>query len=294
MTKTIKRVSITALMAICFAVTCLVLTGCGSKTATFSSSADAFGFAGATAGAFLSGLSDSASAVSSTVANAPTADQQKNVEIIDKYIDIFDSVVGNNAIVSQKEHIDNDPNYNYKLTTTITNLDGSKQEFVMKFKEVKKDNTWVTDDDDDEIESTLTGVMTFAGNDYQIKGKKTVERDEVEIEFEAYLNETTFVRVEQETENGEQEFKYKIKQNGVVVDSTSIEIETERNELEIEMEYTKGDGENSTYKFEREGNQLKIYYRDSNGSGYIRARVSTNGDTIIYTLEDGSTIECTR
>ena len=293
MTKTIKRISITTFMAICFAVTCLVLTGCGSKNATFSSSADAFGFAGATAGAFLSGLDSSASSVSPTASNAPTADQQKNVEIINKYIDIFDSVVGNNAIVSKKEHIDNDPNYNYKLTTTITNLDGSKQEFVMKFKEVKKDNTWVTDDDDDEIESTLTGVMTYAGNDYEIKGKKTVEEDEVEIEFVAYLNESIYVKVEQETENGEQEFQYEIWENGVVIDSTSIEVETERDEIEVEMEYSKG-GETSTYKFEREGNQLKIYYRDSNGSGYIKARVSNNGDTIIYTLEDGSTIERAR
>ena len=88
MTKTIKRISITAFMAICFAVTCLVLTGCGSKNATFSSSADAFGFAGATAGAFLNGLDSSASSVSPTASNAPTADQQKNVEIINKYIDI--------------------------------------------------------------------------------------------------------------------------------------------------------------------------------------------------------------
>ena len=291
MTKSIKTITITLAMAICFAVTCLILTGCGSnKNATFSSSADAFGFAGATAGAFLNDLSSQSSDATVGASNSKmaTTDQQRNVEIINQYIDIFDSVVGNNAIVSTKEHL-NDANYNYKITTTITNLDGTKQTFEMKFKEVKKDNSLVTDDDDDEIESTLTGVMVYGDNEYSIYGKKSVEDDEVEIEFIARIDENNYVIVQQETERGEQEFQYEIWKNGIMYDSTSIEIETERNELEVEMQYSKEEFE-SIYKFEREGNQLKIYYQDANGRGYIRAKVSDNGNSIIYTLEDGTEI----
>ena len=293
MTKSIKTICMTLLMTICFAVTCLVLSACGGsdgKGQVFSTSADAFGFAGATAGAFLSKLNvASSSAVNiADSAQVATADQSQKVDILNKYIDIFDSVVGNNAITSTKEHLD-DVNYNYKITTTITDLDGSKQTFEMKFKEVKQDNTLVTDDDRDEITSSLSGVMTYNGVEYEISGKKQVERDEVEIEFIAYINQNTRVLVEQETESGEQEFQYSIFNNGFMTDELSVEVETERNEIEVEMQYSKN-GVEISYKFEREGNALRIMYRDSTGSGYIRATVSSDGNSISYTFDDGTVI----
>ena len=292
MTRSIKTITISLIMAFCFAITCLVLSGCGEKSnATFSTSTDAFGFAGATAGAFLNDLNSATTAqvyANDAPSQVATIEQEQNVEILNKYIDIFDSVVGNNAITSQKEHLD-DPDYNYKITTTVTDLNGDKQTFEMKFKEVKADNTLVTDDDRDEITSRLQGVMIYQGNEYTISGKKEVERDEIEIEFRAYIDRDNYVLVEQETESGEQEFTYSVYSNGIMVDSTSIEIEKERNELEVEMQYEK-DGVNATYKFEREGNALRIFYRDESGQGYIRARVADDGNTITYTFDDGTTI----
>lgn len=291
MTKSIKTITMSIIMAFCFATTCLVLSGCGEKNnATFSNSTDAFGFAGATAGAFLNDLNSATSA--QVYANEPnqvaSMEQEQNVEILNKYIDIFDSVVGNNAIISQKQHLD-DTNYNYKITTTVTDLNGEKQTFEMKFKEVKADNTLVTDDDKDEITSRLQGVMTYQGKEYTISGKKEVERDEIEIEFIAYIDQSNYVRVQQETESGEQEFTYTVYSNRVEVDSTSIEIEKERNELEVELQYSQN-GKNATYKFERVGNTLRILYRDESGQGYIRASIDNNGNTITYTFDDGTTI----
>ena len=98
MTKSIKTICMTLLMTICFAVTCLVLSACGGsdgsggsdgKGQVFSTSADAFGFAGATAGAFLSELNvASSSAVNITdSAQVATAGQSQKVDILN--ISIF-------------------------------------------------------------------------------------------------------------------------------------------------------------------------------------------------------------
>ncbi len=287
----VRNIGVTIILALCFVATCVIFTACGSpkKKAVFDSSADAFGFAGATAGALLAGMDTSTT--SSSVVNAVASTQdQKNIEIINKYIDIFDNVVGNNTFVSTKEHIDDvESEYNYKITTTITNLDGKQQTFEMYFTETKLDNTLVTDDDDDEIESKLSGKMIYEGAEYEIQGKKTIEEDEIEIEFFAYIDQENYIKIEQETENNEQEFEYTIHKNGLK-ETMSLEIEEERNEIEIEMQYN----QDTFYKFKREGNELKITYRDAEGTGVIRAKINETGDSVIYTLQDGTTITKTR
>ena len=291
--RSVKTIGMTLLLLITFLATCLVFNACssGKKDLVFESSTDLFGFAGATAGEFLATLELSQSNL--VASNAPTMEQVNHIDKLNKYVDIFESVVGNKAITSKKETL-TEGDYNYKITTTLTNLQGEKKTFLMKFREVKTDNTEVKNDDEDEIETRLDGVMVFDNVEYRIVGEKSVERDEIEVEFCAYIDEQNYVEISQSLENDEREFEYSIYQNGALIDSMSVEIENERKELEIELVFQDNNSE-KRYEFERKGNSLIISYEDENGKRErITAIVSSNGENITYTFTDGNIITKTR
>ena len=140
--------------------------------------------------------------------------------------------------------------YNLKMTFTIPTLEGQK-DLVMYYKEI--DTTTKEEIDDDEIEqeinTTLEGVLVDGENTYQVEGKREYEKEgnktEVELEFKTYdqNDPNQYVLIEHEKENAEIEYKYSIYQNGNKVSETQVEFENKRNNKSLELEFESHQGE---------------------------------------------------
>lgn len=118
----------------------------------------------------------------------------------------------------------------------------------------------------EEYKSFLEGIVVIDGVEYEMKGKKEVEADESEISFKYFLNETSYVCVEQSIENEdsetEREFEYKVVDNGKMIYNYSLELEND--EVELKTKSLEDGKMVLEFKFmEREGKKIiKAEYKN--------------------------------
>lgn len=122
---------------------------------------------------------------------------------------------------------------------------------------------------DDEVSSTITGVVIYEDVEYELKGRKEVEDDEQEFKFSFHLDEGTYIKVDQEIENDEQEFEYEIYQDHKKVYEYSLEVEKENNKSEIELKEKSLEGKvEVSFDFYNRGDKT-----------YIRAKYKVSGQS---------------
>lgn len=266
-TTTKRKGFIAGLIALIAAAVLLIgatvtMSACTTSTAAFGlSKNDVFAFAGMTTGQLLGDLGGSAvgsSAAGGTQTAGTEADAQMT-EVLDKYMHMADTLVSGG--VTQVTEESDDPNYQYKMTVTVSDTLGAGGSYVMYYNEYfegenvnplpsdtaaasfenyrdrdrdRDDDDHDDDDhDDDEQEraSVIEGKLVIGENEYVIEGKREIEEErgdsEAETELKAYINENTFVRFKQEIENNEQSFAYEIYEDGRKTDEFEIEIESE-------------------------------------------------------------------
>ena len=129
----------------------------------------------------------------------------------------------------------------------------------------------------EEYKSFLEGIVVIDGVEYEMKGKKEVEADESEISFKYFLNENSFVCVEQSIENEdsetEREFEYKVVNNGQMIYNYSLELENDEVELKtkslkdgkmvLEFEFMEFEGRKiikAEYKNETTGEKGELFF----------------------------------
>ena len=137
--------------------------------------------------------------------------------------------------------------------------------------------------------------MLMNDQEYKITGVKEIEEDEVEIEIISKINDLNYVKVTQEIENGEQEFKYEVMNNGVI-EYSSIEIEKENDEVEVELQLGKDEENALIYKFERKDQvlEIEVYEGEDNLKEHfiVKTIIKEDGTKINkYIFDDNSEIE---
>lgn len=280
----LRTTSLVIVTILCLLILCILLTSCSNKKVAFNSSVEAFGFAGATTGALLIKYDTQVSNLQSSY--VISSEQQQYVNTLDKYISVFDSVVGENAIVSNKTAIDEN-DYNFAITTTVTDLNGNKNSITMKLFEIKEDNTPVLETDNDDINSSFNGTMSYADKEYTISGSKTFDNGNMQTLFTTYIDDANYVTCVQD--NSTRTATYSVYKNNALIDSIMIGYKFDNNELTLALNTT-NNGNQITYQLEREGNQLKVTYEDSSQNGVIYCTVSNDGTQITYTFDDNTNI----
>ena len=142
-------------------------------------------------------------------------------------------------------------------------------------------------DDDDEIETTLNGVIVYGTEKYTVSGEKEIDPQDSEIEIvfttKSIDNPTDYIIVEQEIERNEISYEYTIVENGREVSKKEVEYETDRNgrfkvefEIEVngvekEVEVTAIDDNSFRVEYEQDGMQdLEMTVtKDSTGAGFM-------------------------
>ena len=143
--------------------------------------------------------------------------------------------------------------YDLMMTFQTRGLLGEVQTYVIHY------NMTLEDEDDDESEFALEGIMIINDQHYILTGEREVEEGEESVEFIAKLDDLNYVELEYKVESEEIEFEIKVVLNGEIVSETKIEIEFEEDEITIELEFMEGESKGTyEFKYEMEGDQLVL------------------------------------
>ena len=196
--------------------------------------------------------------------------------------------------------------YEYTMVVTWRDLAGEKLEYTMHYNRLftRSDRDDRDDWDDwDEIwedeyeeEYALEGVLVVDGQDYPVRGTRSVEEEGNESESETELRvdlggRTMLVEQESESEGREQEqeYVYSVYEGRRLVERSAFSYEQEEGETEIKM-LTVKDGVTQAFYFERERvrGQERVLLRVGSGRDaktyIVQAHTGADGQTS-YTYE---------
>jgi hypothetical protein len=206
------------------------------------------------------------------------------IDSIKPFIDLAEKFLGNDNGLNVEVGLSESEDYEFSMTFQTKGLLGETQNYVIQY------NMTITEEDDDETEYSLDGIMIYNDQTFILTGEREIEEDEDKTEFIARLDPLNFIESEYKLEDNESKFNIQVVRNGELVLETSIKIETEDDETKIVFEFYQ-DGNEGFYefKYELEGDQqvLKIEY------DVILDGVESKGTITVSVLIDEVTGETT-
>lgn len=211
---------------------------------------------------------------------------------------MFDDILAGGGISQNvAENTDKDgefKDYPFVMTVTVGNTGITAK---MYYKEVNTVTETEIDDGEEETEvsTTLSGVMVFGDQKFDVTGKKEIETEgnekETSIEFTTYSNTNSlnYVKIKQsvEVENGAQEveYEYEIYENGEKVREFKLEVEDENGKTEVsfkmEIENVPEETEYKIIKGDVAG-KFKIKYEKGKEKGFITVESVEGGYKLTY------------
>lgn len=212
-------------------------------------------------------------------------------------LNMFDDILAGGGISQNvAENTDKDgefKDYPFVMTITVGNTGIAK----MYYREVNTVTETEIDDGEEETEvsTTLSGVMVFGDQKFEVTGKKEIETEgdekETSIEFTTYSNTNSlnYVKIKQsvEVENGAQEveYEYEIYENGEKAREFKLEVEDENGKTEVsfkmEIENVPEETEYKIIKGDVDG-KFKIKYEKGKEKGFITVEAVEGGYKLTY------------
>lgn len=213
-------------------------------------------------------------------------------------LNMFDDVISGGGItqtVEKNEDVEGlYKDYPFVMTVTVGNTGITAK---MYYKEVNTVTKTEIDDGEEETEvsTTLSGVMVFGDQKFDVTGKKEIETEgnekETSIEFttKSKANPLNYVKIKQsvEVENGAQEieYEYEIYENGEKAREFKLEIEDENGKTEVsfkmEIENVPEETEYKIIKGDVDG-KFKIKYEKGKEKGFITVEEVEGGYKLTY------------
>lgn len=295
------------ILTLIIALTGLFLVACTPKEKekfAFSSNKEVYGFEAMSAGFILNNFSATENTpVLHSNEGTLTALKGKVIEvseeeiaIINEYLGVMEQMLGDENKPLTVDVLESDrEGFEHKMVITTKDLKFNEIEYILYYNEIFEEEIIEENEDtenfeekfDDEKASLLEGILIVGLDEFEVVGKKEVDSDELKISFEARLDSKNWVKIEQEIENDELEFKYVVCANGVKT-VTKISIEEEDNQ--IQMKLTFGEGHNKSkyfFKLETEDNEkiIKVKVVNEELSAVIKVYVTTDPETNEVTYE---------
>lgn len=213
-------------------------------------------------------------------------------------LNMFDDILAGGGISQNvAENTDKDgefKDYPFVMTVTVGNTGITAK---MYYKEVNTVTETEIDDGEEETEvsTTLSGVMVFGDQKFDVTGKKEIETEgnekETSIEFttRSQTNRDNYVKIKQsvEVENGEKEieYEYEIYENGEKAREFKLEVEDENGKTEVsfkmEIENVPEETEYKIIKGDVDG-KFKIKYEKGKEKGFITVEAVEGGYKLTY------------
>ena len=213
-------------------------------------------------------------------------------------LNMFDDIISGGGItqtVEKNEDVEGlYKDYPFVMTVTVGNTGITAK---MYYKEVNTVTETEIDDGEEETEvsTTLSGVMVFGDQKFDVTGKKEIETEgnekETSIEFttKSKANPLNYVKIKQsvEVENGAQEveYEYEIYENGEKAREFKLEVEDENGKTEVsfkmEIENVPEETEYKIIKGDVDG-KFKIKYEKGKEKGFITVEAVEGGYKLTY------------
>lgn len=213
-------------------------------------------------------------------------------------LNMFDDVISGGGItqtVEKNEDVEGlYKDYPFVMTVTVGNTGITAK---MYYKEVNTVTETEIDDgvEETEVSTTLSGVMVFRDQKFDVTGKKEIETEgdekETSIEFttKSNTNPRNYVKIKQsvEVENGAQEieYEYEIYENGEKAREFKLEVEDDNGKTEVsfkmEIENVPEETEYKIIKGDVDG-KFKIKYEKGKEKGFITVEAVEGGYKLTY------------
>lgn len=213
-------------------------------------------------------------------------------------LNMFDDILAGGGISQNvAENTDKDgefKDYPFVMTITVGNTGISAKMYYREVNTVTK--TEIDDGEEEtEVSTTLSGVMVFGDQKFDVTGKKEIETEgnetETSIEFttKSTTNPLNYVKIKQsvEVENGAQEveYEYEIYENGEKAREFKLEVEDENGKTEVsfkmEIENAPEETEYKIIKGDVDG-KFKIKYEKGKEKGFITVESVEGGYKLTY------------
>lgn len=237
----------------------------------------------------------------------------EEIEEVKAQLKVLENYMGENApVITEKVLASGDEyygEYQYSMTIVTKDMHGNPYEYTMYFNQEKlSEKTEYDKDDDDhkgqlasgvqdfefEEEFKLSGILVSGENVYELEGIKENETEVDDGETESESSYKMVIRksdneyvvfeqsIEEEGNESEQKFEYKVYADNKLVKEFSLEFENEFGESEVEMETREN------------GNTFRVGYESEivNGKERIKAEVMKDGKICeVYITVEGKGTE---
>lgn len=271
-----------------------------SSSVKLSKVSDMYGFAALTTSALYSNETVQVQNVSED-----NEYKQAIVDTLDKYVSIFENIVGGTKPVKVQKAVSDKEGYTQEIIVQKTNLVSDLRTYKFYYNETDllDFETKVEDSDDYKHSSKINGIIIVesAGSvlyQLDLEGSKIVEDGEIELEFTVTLDDKKII-YNQEVYNDEQEFSYKMYKGSTLLEEISFELESEDNEIEADFQTTINESQIS-FRIEEKLKQnkpcLEVKYEKENQDKIIEVVAEKEGENIIYNYKfnDGTIITKTK
>lgn len=275
---------------------CDVKGGGGNAAKVKVNAKDVYALSALTGAEYLAQTESGATGAAETT--RPGVITDADVSGIKDCLNMFDDILAGGGISQNvAENTDKDgefKDYPFVMTVTVGNTGITAK---MYYKEVNTVTETEIDDGEEETEvsTTLSGVMVFGDQKFDVTGKKEIETEgnekETSIEFttKSQTNPLNYVKIKQsvEVENGAQEveYEYEIYENGEKAREFKLEVEDENGKTEVsfkmEIENVPEETEYKIIKGDVDG-KFKIKYEKGKEKGFITVEAVEGGYKLTY------------
>ena len=294
-----KKIILTAV----FGLTLLLFVGCTPKATTnpvFENTKDVYGFEAISSLSLLSNVTTSQTeqkltntAYSNYLKLSANDVTEEEIDEINHYLELVEQMLSDDKPLDVVTEISDREEFEHKMVINTKDLSLNTYTYVLYYNETPlneleyEEDKDIDEEDKEEIESSLEGILIVDDQEYTVFGKKEIEDDEMEVEFTSKIDDKNWVKVKQEIEDGESEFRYTISVDGVI-SKTSIKVETDDNETKVKLTFVEGKMV-SKFQFKEQiedGKRIiKIKSLDENKSINIKVYITTDPETGEVTYE---------
>jgi hypothetical protein len=238
------------------------------------------------------------------------ATPDEELAIVNRYLTLYKELTEEGVLNVAMAEVSDREEYAFQLTITTTDIDKNNSIFILYFNEVVIDSEEDIDEDIDDTgeeviideedetgeengqnyrhredprsddESTLLiGLAVVGEEEFEIKGYRLVEEDEVKFGFRAQLEDGRVLRIAHHSEEGLNRFHYFLRNRNVLIAQKKVMIKVEGNETILKLEEVK-DNVRERYSFKRvvdeDGTYYKIRFVTPEGKGTIHIYVTLN------------------
>ena len=289
----------------------------GGDIGVFGDADSFYAYGAASVGAILSSGEGSASssphavtadaAVAAAEVYPVAAADAAQVEILNKYLSLVESLLGGSGITG--ESVAPAEGYEFGMRVTRVDLLGGHDSYELYYKKISLGSE--TDGDETEENYSITGVLVTDGGTYRVRGTYQTESEEdgreSELFFRAYTGDGADSYIEfrqsQESEHDdgdpetEVEYVYTVVTDGVRRERTVVEYEGEADETELSMVIDRYDADGSRisreqlfFEDETEDGARVIVVRGTLDGEAVAFRIYVRGDGYDYVFSDGTHI----